>query len=453
MAIVPGTSQVEALDCASCGAPLEAAAGRATVTCSYCGRSMRVSGPVAELAEPAGPQRAADQLLIGYQRDVGEGRRYDIAGMHGRDWRAPEHGVWPIAARASTTFGGGWAPHAVLGRPSIYPGYGDRAGAWAPRARTSHIEWLEVSYPVEVGPVSALRVFETHVAGAAFAVTVIDDDGEEIVWQRRPEAHPGGAQVLEVSLDPPRPVRRARVYITNSGQRWAQIDTVGLVAVDPVPAAVRKRFRRRRSYGAWIALAVVLLLVGGFLWLGRTAASVAHEESNPRLSTPPTALEGATARAWPTDVAGLAAAGVVWADGAPVVSSQYGKHQWAAVQAAGAPDTYPAHGDRPTAWASRGKNDGAEWIELSWATPVDTRRIAVVETFNPGALARIDDISGADEVTLWQGRVEPSTTSRVLVIELPRARRLSGLRVVLDTTRAAGWNEIDAVGLVPEERP
>ena len=40
-------------------------------------------------------------------------------------------------------------------------------------------------------------------------------------------------------------------------------------------------------------------------------------------------------------------------------------------------------------------------------------------------------------------------TSRILSLELAETRPLSHVRIVLDTSRTAGWNEIDAIGLVP----
>ena len=49
---------------------------------------------------------------------------------------------------------------------------------------------------------------------------------------------------------------------------------------------------------------------------------------------------------------------------------------------------------------------------------------------------------------LWSGRT-PAQASGPLTIEFPTtAFAVSAVRIVLDTTRSAGWNEIDAVELV-----
>jgi hypothetical protein len=37
----------------------------------------------------------------------------------------------------------------------------------------------------------------------------------------------------------------------------------------------------------------------------------------------------------------------------------------------------------------------------------------------------------------------------VAEVTLPAPRSISAVRLVLDTRRVAGWNEVDAIGLVP----
>jgi hypothetical protein len=72
--------------------------------------------------------------------------------------------------------------------------------------------------------------------------------------------------------------------------------------------------------------------------------------------------------------------------------------------ALGAPDTFPRDCDCNEAWASEEPDLGAEWITVAFPNPVDARSIVVVETFNPGAVVRVDDVSEADApVLLWEG--------------------------------------------------
>jgi hypothetical protein len=55
-------------------------------------------------------------------------------------------------------------------------------------------------------------------------------------------------------------------------------------------------------------------------------------------------------------------------------------------------------------------------------------------------------------VALWSGEVPAkSGVSRILRLDLAERRPIAALRVVLDTRRVAGWNEIDAIGIVPAD--
>jgi hypothetical protein len=65
---------------------------------------------------------------------------------------------------------------------------------------------------------------------------------------------------------------------------------------------------------------------------------------------------------------------------------------------------------------------------------------------------RIDDLSNPEAaVALWAGTASATPSSRVLSLELAQPRTISRVRVVLQTNRVAGWNQIDAVGLVPKQ--
>ncbi|MBW2276378.1 MAG: hypothetical protein JRF63_02735 [Deltaproteobacteria bacterium] len=142
---------------------------------------------------------------------------------------------------------------------------------------------------------------------------------------------------------------------------------------------------------------------------------------------------------------------LVWATGVHLFSSQY-KPQgqgYDATQVLGVPDVYPSHKDSASAWAPAGQDGTQEWIVVSFDPPLQATGIVVVETFNPGAVVRIDDMSNdAVPVPLWFGASPPAAQARVLLLNLSERRLISSVRVVLDTSRVAGWNEIDGIGLV-----
>ena len=93
-------------------------------------------------------------------------------------------------------------------------------------------------------------------------------------------------------------------------------------------------------------------------------------------------------------------------------------------------------------------------LDLQYGTAVRVESVHLHETLNPGAVARILAWTpeGAWDV-VWEGRGAPAQTP---VWFAPPVRATdyvtSRIRVVLDTDRVPGWNEIDAVELVGDER-
>ena len=122
------------------------------------------------------------------------------------------------------------------------------------------------------------------------------------------------------------------------------------------------------------------------------------------------------------------------------------------MRALGMPDVFPAYGDMVNAWAPEPTDDGGEWLTVRFPTSVQASAVLIVETYGAGALARVDDLSTSPPSTLWEGQTGASG-SRVLRLSLPTPRPIHTIRLILDTTRVSGWNEIDAVGLVPATHP
>jgi hypothetical protein len=132
-------------------------------------------------------------------------------------------------------------------------------------------------------------------------------------------------------------------------------------------------------------------------------------------------------------------------------SSEYQADSWGAVQAAGRPNT-TGGGDAPTAWASRTADSDEEWLELEYAHAVRPALVRIHETFNPGAVTRVEAKDGGGRWhVLWEGRDPvrgPSGWFEVRPTGTPPGTRT--LRITIDNDAVAGWNEIDAVELVGE---
>lgn len=147
----------------------------------------------------------------------------------------------------------------------------------------------------------------------------------------------------------------------------------------------------------------------------------------------------------------LAPGEAAWAISARA-SSEYRSTDYSASQATNAPNV-PSHADHPKAWAPRLADSGEEWIELKYSPSLRAAGIHVIQSFNPGAVMRLDviDESGAS-ATVWTGpdtTVYPPREIGILRASFPPTDQLiAKVRVTLDTRRIAGWNEIDAVRLI-----
>lgn len=133
-------------------------------------------------------------------------------------------------------------------------------------------------------------------------------------------------------------------------------------------------------------------------------------------------------------------------------SSEYRATNYGAIQATDAPNV-GKYGDNGRAWAAKAADQGEEWIELTFARPVRATGVRVVQSFNPGAVVRIEVIDAANVATVvWRG---PDTTAYaknevgVLSVNFPAtAGEVARVKIVLNEKAVAGWNEIDAVQLV-----
>ncbi len=131
-------------------------------------------------------------------------------------------------------------------------------------------------------------------------------------------------------------------------------------------------------------------------------------------------------------------------------STEYSDPAWAAHQATGKPDTHQG-GDIQTAWASKEQDAGDEWLELSYPTPVIPTLVRIHETFNPGAVSRIEtqDVRGRWHV-VWEGKDPTRECPGWFEPKLKRCPPSRVVRITIDSKSIAGWNEIDAVELIGE---
>lgn len=144
-----------------------------------------------------------------------------------------------------------------------------------------------------------------------------------------------------------------------------------------------------------------------------------------------------------------------WANRIVAASSQYSTTSWSAAQALGAPDVYPNSGDNANAWASLTADGSSEYIEVAFEQPQLLQGVQIAETFNPGAIGKIEGIgSDGQLVVLFEAPVNGALDGKQLPTRLSNFGGgcspfpIASVRVTLQSGQIAGWNEIDAIGAV-----
>jgi len=321
------------------------------------------------------------------------------------DWERRTDVVWASRVRgfSSQYNTSTWSATMALGRPDVWPRYGDIHGAWAPRSGSSPTDFLEVMFPAPV-QASELWVFETNGTGAVYAVAAINPDGSVApLAVATPERLPRAATQIVVPVEPARLVAGVRIGVSSgAADDYGEVDAVAAVAA-----------RACSGSGEFSAAASAMRL-------------------------PPSAVPDP------------APAGVVWARSVAERSSEDGSRERAAVQALGVPNVFPRYGDVPGAWAPSSSDSRLESVVLRFA-PTSTREILVYETYGVGGVWMVEDMSTGRPVAIWADAPGPVTPveARQLRIVLPRPRTISVLRVVSSPRAVEAYPMVDAVGLVP----
>ena len=117
----------------------------------------------------------------------------------------------------------------------------------------------------------------------------------------------------------------------------------------------------------------------------------------------------------------------------------------------GEPDT-PEPGDNGTAWAAGSSDMQIETLLLNYAQAVVPTGIEIYETYNPGAVTRIEVLDPASDewVVVWEGLAD--TAGEEIAVFSPALAPVdfatTQVRVTVDEPALPGWNEIDAVKLI-----
>jgi hypothetical protein len=297
---------------------------------------------------------------------------------------------WAVSATASSEYNNpAWAASQATGAPDT-PQCDDVETAWA-SGTAGGVEWLELRYATPVRP-TGLNVYQSYSPGQVVRIDLLDTAGNyHTVYTSEPRELPSCPNVLAVPVEANYQALAVRLTVDQTTRNdWTEIDAVELVG-----------------------------------WASASGAPA-----------PTSAPAGA-----PQEIR-------QWGNSAQA-GSEYGSSDYSASQAAGPPNTLTC-GDLATAWASA-QSDAIDWLEVRYATPVRPTQVQIVQSYNPGAVVRVEllDTAGTyHEIYTAQPALEaicPATLS----VDVPDASyQAIAVRITVDQSARGDWAEIDAVELV-----
>lgn len=131
--------------------------------------------------------------------------------------------------------------------------------------------------------------------------------------------------------------------------------------------------------------------------------------------------------------------------------------QYKAEQVLGKPNVLPAFQHSPCAWSPQQPNNPKEeFIQVGFATPMSIQQIIVAENWNAGSIFQIFayDETGKEHLVYKNPQVTPAGKGRLFTLSVPKTNYLvTSLKVILQTNKVAGENQIDAIGISDSDVP
>lgn len=128
------------------------------------------------------------------------------------------------------------------------------------------------------------------------------------------------------------------------------------------------------------------------------------------------------------------------------------KSSWSPEQMIGEPNV-KRYGDNGSAWASKEQDKGEEWVKLTFEKEVYATEVRVKETFNPGAITKIELIDNEKKShVVYESKASKKDASmQYLIASFKKTTyKTKTVKITIDSPSVSGWNEIDAVQLVGE---
>jgi len=151
-----------------------------------------------------------------------------------------------------------------------------------------------------------------------------------------------------------------------------------------------------------------------------------------------------------------------WASRVIAFSSEYSDANTTkenrAIQALGRPNKLPLFGETVCAWQPMTQdNPQEEFLIVGFDTLMPIRQVAIAENAGQGCLVKVEAFDEYDNIRpLWINKASPSSEiGKMTNIILPKLSnfKVRGIKIILNTSKVIGWNQIDAIGISQSEIP
>ncbi len=141
-----------------------------------------------------------------------------------------------------------------------------------------------------------------------------------------------------------------------------------------------------------------------------------------------------------------------WAVSA-TAGTQYGRTQYSAAQATGAPNV-PIVGNSPDAWCPAVRDKGLDWLEVTFAKPIQSAGVRVRQSDASGAIVKVEAFAPDGTAHVWWEGVDPQQRATVreivwFAVQVPKTSYpVARVKLTLNLASGPGYKQIDAVQLV-----
>jgi outer membrane protein OmpA-like peptidoglycan-associated protein len=129
-----------------------------------------------------------------------------------------------------------------------------------------------------------------------------------------------------------------------------------------------------------------------------------------------------------------------------------------AIQILGKPNKLPQVGPSKCAWQPLTQdNTTEEFIIVAFDTIMSIKQVAIAENFGQGSIVKIEAFDEKDNIRpLYYNKAAPTNLiGKMLQLIFPQLTnfKVKAIKLVINSSKVKGWNQIDAIGISQSDRP